>query len=227
MFNLQKSIPLPPIKLERLVKYLTEVVQRSPLPLEELKARGLDFGKGRGDITRFLERLGLVKVVGKNVYPTPASYELLSLHHLLGRAVFHPIFYSYLIQYKLIYNIIKEKNKVELNYLHKELNKHISNISPSSWINDVAFKTLISFGVEIGAFEKRGGEVSFLGDPIALALANAFGGALIGGRPYVGEIPEWLSPCAKPVKPSGVLSIDENCAAQALERRLTALAEQK
>lgn len=219
--HIQRSIPFPPIRLERLVKYLVEAAQRSPLPLEEARERGLDIG--RGDITRFFKRLGLIEVVDGRITPTQAAYELLSLYNLLGNAVFHVVFYSALIQYKLLYDIVREKGEAGLDELRDELNRRMREISPSTWVNDVAFKSLVSFGVDVGAFKRRGRSLQYAGNPISKAIAAAFGGAAIGGSAYVPDIPEWLAHCARRVMPTGVMAVDESCAAKAVEDRLISL----
>jgi hypothetical protein len=68
--TVQRSITFPPIKLKRIDEYVLYVA-RNNASLEELRERGLEIGRGRGDISRFLERLKVVEVVNGVVALTP------------------------------------------------------------------------------------------------------------------------------------------------------------
>jgi len=219
MFHVQRSIPFPPIRLDRLVRYLQAVVQRGSASLEELKEDGLDFGKGKGDITRFLERLGLVAVSDKNVAPTKLAYELLSIYRSIGPAVFHPLFSSALVQYRLLAELVEAMGTATLEELHDALNKRLAEITPSGWINNVAFKSLLAIAVDVGLVRKEGRRVEYLGDPVARAFAG--NGSVIGGVAYMEDVPEWLRACSKPQKPLGIVQLDPECASRALERRFS------
>ncbi|MGC8973940.1 MAG: hypothetical protein ACP5KY_07010 [Thermoproteus sp.] len=221
MFHVQRSIPFPPIRLDRLVKYLQAVVQRGSISLEELKKEGLDFGKGRGDITRFLERLGLVTVSGKNVAPTKLAYEVLSIYRSIGPAVFHPLFNSALPQYRLFAELIESMRTATPEELHGALNKRLSEITPSGWINNVAFKSLLAIAVDIGVVKKEGRYVVYVGDPVARAFAS--NGPVIGGAAYVEDVPEWLRECSKQQRPLGIAQLDPECASRVLERHISSL----
>ncbi|MEZ0248968.1 MAG: hypothetical protein ABWJ97_06815 [Thermoproteus sp.] len=223
MFPLQRSIPFPPIRLERLAKYLQEVVQRGSVELDELKREGVDFGKGKGDITRFLERLGLVSVSGKTAAPTKLAYEVLSMYRIIGNAAFHPLFYAVLLQYRLLSDIMRDLRVASIDELHEALNKRVAEISPSSWINNVAFRSLVAIAVDIGLLGKKGKTLEYLGDPVSRALASAANGALIGKSAYMEEVPEWLKDCVKVRKPLGVVELDPECTSRVLERRILGL----
>lgn len=223
MLHLQRSIPFPPIRLERLVKYLQLVSQRGSSPLEDLRSEGLDFGKGKGDITRFLERLGLVKTSDKSASLTEAAYELLTLYHSLGPAIFHALFYISLVQYKILADILAERKALGLDELYEELNKRIAEISPSSWVNHVAFKSLIAIAQDVGLVEKRGGQVEYRGNPLRKALSETLGGISLGGKVYSDGVPGWLTQCSKAQGPLGVVQIDLECAERSLEEHLANL----
>ncbi len=216
MFPLQRSIPFPPIRLERIERYLQFLVQRGSATIDELKHEQLDFGKGKGDITRFLERLGLVAVSGKTVTPTKTAYDLLTAHKLVGPAAFHPILRAALTQYRILVELIEERRSIKLEELHETLNKRLSEISPSGWVNNVAFKSLVAIAVDVGLAKKDGGFLIYVGDPIARALDER--GAVIGGIAYVDDVPEWLKECTRPQKPLGIAQLDPECASRALER---------
>lgn len=216
MFHLQRSIPFPPIRLERIERYLQFLVQRGSATIDELKEEQLDFGKGKGDITRFLERLGLVAVSGKAVTPTKSAYDLLTAYKLVGPAAFHPVLRAALTQYRILAELLEERRAVKPEELLEALNKRLSEISPSGWVNNVAFKSLVALAVDVGLAKKDGKLLVYAGDPIARALDER--GAVIGGIAYVDDVPEWLRECAKPQKPLGIAQLDPGCASRAIER---------
>lgn len=216
MFHLQRSIPFPPIRLERIVRYLQFLVQRGSVGIDELKNEGLDFGKGKGDITRFLERLGLVVVSEKMAAPTKLTYELLSVYNLIGPAAFHPMLRLALTQYRILAELIEERRVVSQDELHEALNKKLSEISPSGWVNNVAFKSLVAMAIDVGLVKKDGKFLVYVGDPVAKAFAER--STVIGGAAYLDDVPEWLRECAKQQKPLGVVQLDPECASRALER---------
>ena len=47
MFVIQRSIPIPRIKIERILNYIDYVGSRGEVTTEELKNRNLDFGRDK------------------------------------------------------------------------------------------------------------------------------------------------------------------------------------
>ncbi|MFP3491374.1 MAG: hypothetical protein RXN86_01225, partial [Vulcanisaeta sp.] len=62
MLTIQRSIPIPRIGLNKLINYIVFVGENPGINCSAIRDRGLDIGKGRGDITRFFQRIGIVSV---------------------------------------------------------------------------------------------------------------------------------------------------------------------
>ncbi len=59
--TVQRSITFPPIRLRRIDEYVMYIARRNAT-LNDLRESGLEIGRGKGDITRFLERVKVVEV---------------------------------------------------------------------------------------------------------------------------------------------------------------------
>ncbi len=162
MLTIQRSIPIPPVKLEKILNYIKYVCERDGADPEELKKAGLDFGRGIGDITRFLKNIEVVTIVQGKVKICEQSLCKDIENVETFKSKFHKVLYEKLPQYQIIYNIIKEKGKINIEELYTEANIKISEISPSSWINKVAFRTVLTFLTELGLIKKTGNTVEHI-----------------------------------------------------------------
>ncbi|GAB6944616.1 hypothetical protein [Vulcanisaeta sp. JCM 14467] len=164
MLNIQRSIPIPRISLEKLINYMLTVGENPGIDCSTIKERGLDIGKGRGDITRFFQRIGIVEVYGDcNIRLTDAGnalYRALNRDVALSKMLFHLILYRELPHYRLLINTISEEGPVSITELHKLINQRMRELSPTAWLNEVAFKALIGLAVDLGVVEVVNGEVN-------------------------------------------------------------------
>jgi len=170
--ELQRSIPFPRISVGRLINYLKFVVEMGSVSVGELKERRLDFGKGRGDITRFLERLGIIVVNDNNVTCADPCLRLVVLYASIGNPVVHAMLMKRVFQYKLMVKIAEEMGEGSLEDLYNRLSEEVEKISPSTWVNNVAFKTLIGFAKDVGAIDVKNGVFKYLGDPLRNSIVS-------------------------------------------------------
>ncbi len=140
--TVQRSITFPPIKLKRIDEYVLYVA-RNNASLEELRERGLEIGRGRGDISRFLERLKVVEVVNGVVALTPLGRALVSLRELLGPAVYHALFYQGVPQYRLLIDAVRDAGNIGVEELHVAVNDRLSKILPTAVAQQGGVKTLL------------------------------------------------------------------------------------
>lgn len=151
MLNIQRSIPIPRISLEKLVNYILTVGDNPGISCSALKDKGLEIGKGGrgGDITRFFQRIGgVVEVYGGDcsVRLTDvgnALYMALNRDVALSKMLFHLILYKELPHYRLLINLISEEGPLSITELHRLINQRIRELSPTAWLNEVAFKAII------------------------------------------------------------------------------------
>ncbi|WP_243669099.1 hypothetical protein [Vulcanisaeta sp. JCM 16161] len=127
MLNIQRSIPIPRISLEKLINYILVVGENPGINCSAIKDRGLDIGKGRGDITRFFQRIGLVEVYGDcNIRLTDTGntlYRALNRDLALSKMLLHLILYKELPHYRLLINLISEEGPINIAELHKLINQ--------------------------------------------------------------------------------------------------------
>jgi len=164
MLTTQRSIPIPPVKIERILAYLKHICEKGEATPDELKKLGLDFGRGVGDITRFLRNIRVITVSQGKVKICEEDSEKIckSINNMSAfRKVMHQILYERLVQYKIACDIIRELGKVNIDELYQELNNRISEISPSSWVNKVAFRTIITFLTDLGIAKKSGNTIEY------------------------------------------------------------------
>lgn len=213
----QRSVTFPPIKLKRIDEYIKFVATRQPTP-SELREVGIEIGRGRGDITRFLERLGVVEQAQGRVALTPLGRHLASLREALGVAVYHALFFQRLPQYRVMVEAVAEGREGDLETLFKTVNTKLSAISPSVWINKVAFKTLIQIGEDVGVLEKQGSLYRYLGDPVERALVEYHekSGVKIGYYYYVPADKLIVPNCGKPEPPNSLYRVEILCVLESI-----------
>ncbi|MFB6470976.1 MAG: hypothetical protein TU36_007085 [Vulcanisaeta sp. AZ3] len=78
----------------------------------------------------------------------------------LAKTLMHLIFYNEIPHYKLLIITVSERDLISLNELHEEVNHRIRELSPTAWLNDVAFKTLIGLAVDLDVIKVEDGKVS-------------------------------------------------------------------
>ncbi|WP_054857983.1 hypothetical protein [Vulcanisaeta sp. JCM 16159] len=122
MLNIQRSIPIPRISLEKLINYILSIGENPGIDCSTLKDRGLDIGKGRGDITRFFQRIGVIEVYGDcNIRLTDTGnmlYRALNMDLTLSKMLFHLILYRELPHYRLLINLISEEGpRVSMSFI--------------------------------------------------------------------------------------------------------------
>ncbi|WP_054854213.1 hypothetical protein [Vulcanisaeta distributa] len=205
MLNIQRSIPIPRISLEKLINYILSIGENPGIDCSTLKDRGgLDIGKGRGDITRFFQRIGgVVEVYGGdcNIRLTDTGnmlYRALNRDLTLSKMLFHLILYRELPHYRLLINLISEEGPTSVTELHRLINQKMRELSPTAWLNEVAFKAIIGLAVDLGVVEiTNGGEVSIR---------------------YTASISECIRKAMAPIGSQKVLRLDDldNCIKQLL-----------
>jgi hypothetical protein len=198
--------------LKRIDEYVMYIARNNP-SLDELKEKGLEIGRGKGDITRFLERLRVVEVSNGLVVLTAVGRTLVSLREWLGPAVYHALFYQRVPQYRLLIDIAREKRSIDLEELYVAVNDRLSHISPSAWINKVAFKTLLQIAEDLGVLRRQNGVYNFLEDPITSAVQEYYTqhGVRIGQSFYVTQDKVTVRECGKEEPPHGLYRVDISC----------------
>ena len=209
--TVQRSITFPPIRLRRIDEYVMYIARRNAT-LNDLRESGLEIGRGKGDITRFLERLKVVEVVNGVVVLTTLGKTLVSLREWLGHAVYHPLLYQRVPQYKLLIDVVRERN-IGIEELHAAVNDRLLKISPTAWLNKVAFKTLLQIAEDLGAVDKQGGVYVFLGDPLVNAVTEYHMkyGVKIGQSFYITRDKVFIRECGKEEPPSNLYKVDLDC----------------
>ena len=166
MLILQRSLPIPRIKIEKIINYVLHLCSINECTYDELKLKGLDFGKGKGDITRFLNRINIVETTDSKVKLTELGMKLCTLLRKSGflrNYILHSIFKKYVPQYELVLSVIQELQEVVEDELYNKVNEKIKSISPSAWINKVAFKTIIGFLEDLEVIRRKGKLIKFIG----------------------------------------------------------------
>jgi len=218
VLSIQRSITFPPIKLDRILAYLENVVEKK-LDVRQLKELGLDIGRGKGDVTRFLERIGIVQT-SERVELTKRGLEVYSLIRQFDKSILHIVFYNTIIQYKIFIDIIKKYNNTNLEDIYNFINMELNKISPTAWLNKVAFKTLVALALDLGVVAKEGGSLIYAGDPVERSVLKFFDerGVKIGDYYYVDvyHVRNPVDKCAEVQRPQNVAKLDIKCAVSAL-----------
>jgi len=193
-----RSIPFPPISLRKILDYLRYVGERGVVAVLELRSRGLDIGKGRGDITRFLAWLGMISVVDGSVSLTSRGRALLELSVSLGLSAFHAPLYSIVEPYRKLIDSVADNGRVPLSDVEHLL----------SDLNSVARKTVIRFGIDVGAISVDGSSIIYVGDPIHSSVSKC-----LGDSPTISDIPRCI-----PVDVDGCISVVSRVASTSVIR---------
>ncbi len=162
--TVQRSIPFPRISLSRLINYLTYIKDNGIASINDLKESGLDFGKGKGDITRFFEKLGLVSTHGNSVSLTSRGEELVNNIKEHGIMAFHEYLVSELPQYRLLIEVLRELGKAKEDDVLRELNRRIELESPAAWVNKVALRSMLGLLQDIGIVIRVNGLITYVGN---------------------------------------------------------------
>lgn len=210
--TLQRSITFPPIRLKKIDDYVIYITTHE-VSLEELKERGFDIGKGKGDITRFLERLKIVEVLNGSVRLTALGRRFVTLKEILGLSIYHALFFQRVPQYRLLVEILKEVREVRREDLYNLVNDRISKISPTAWVNKVAFKTLLQIAEDLNVAKRNGNIYSFLEDPVERSVIEYYKryGVKIGQSFYVRPDAVIIKECGKEEPPYGLYRVDAVC----------------
>lgn len=210
--TVQRSITFPPIKLRRIDAYVMYIARKNA-SLDELRESGLEIGRGKGDITRFLERLRVVEVINGAVTLSALGKTLVSYREWLGPAVYHALLYQRVPQYRLLIDAVKEMGGVGSEALHTAVNDRLSRISPTAWLNKVAFKTLLQIAEDLGAVERQNGMYNFLGDPVAKAVLEYYTkhGVKVGQSFYIQQDRVVVGECGKEEPPHNLYKVDVDC----------------
>ncbi len=215
MLRIQRSIPIPRVKLERLIAYILYLGDTGEAAPDELKRLKLDFGRGKGDITRFFERLGIVGCSNGRVRLTEVGvsiYNAFKTDVVRGRALLHVLLYGELPHYKALIDIVYEKRVVDIGELKMLINEELKKYSPTAWINDVAFKTVLGMAVDLEAIEIEGNIVrARFAIPIEKCINEAI--ADIHGRRVlkVAELEKCLSKFYINIDVNKLLTLIGNC----------------
>ncbi|MGC9049765.1 hypothetical protein [Pyrobaculum sp.] len=212
VITVQRSITFPPIRLRRIDEYVAYVAKHTPT-LDELREVGLEIGRGRGDITRFLERIKVVEVSNGRAALTALGRQLVSLREILGVAVYHALFFQRVPQYRLLVEVLADLNEGDFDGLHKAVNDRLSGISPSAWLNKVAFKTILQIAEDVGAVERDNGVYRRRGDPVEVAVVDYHTrhGVKIGESYYVSADRAIYRECGRQMQPHGLYGVDVAC----------------
>lgn len=162
---IQRSIPFPRIRVGKLIDYLATIHREGSVSLSELKNRGLDFGKGRGDLTRFFEKLGLVKVNDGAVSLTEEGKALVSKIDVHGARAIHEYLINELPQYKVVIDVLRDFRALSEEELYAEVNRRISAESPSAWVNKVAIRSMLGIMRDVGVISKINGKYVYVDSP--------------------------------------------------------------
>ncbi len=164
----QKSIPFPPIKLDRILRYLTYVNGRGEVSVEELKRLNIDFGRGRGDITRFLNSIGLIELRNNKVKLTGKG-RILSRYCRESNCstMFKILFNNYLcdrvLSYRVLRDVVEKIKVVDIEELYNKLNLHIRKVVPNAWINKVAYRSLLTIMINLELIERVNKQIVYIG----------------------------------------------------------------
>jgi hypothetical protein len=162
--TLQRSIPFPRIGVNKLIGYLTYIKDRGPVDINKLKEAGLDFGKGKGDITRFFEKLGIVTVQGNLVSLTEEGERLVNGIREHGVRILHEYLFNELPQYRLLMDVLRELGSASEDKLLDNLNKRLANESPAAWVNRVALRSMLGILQDLGIVTKINKTITYNGD---------------------------------------------------------------
>ncbi len=163
---IQRSIPFPPIRIEKIITYLKYVYDKDIVNTEELKKNNIDFGRGRGDITRFLNSINIVELEGSKVRLSKIGKILVEIYNnskIMFKILLNNYLYDRVIQYRILIDILRENSKIDIETLYRKVNENIKHISPSTWINKVAYRTLINFSIDLEVIKKDGKYLTYLG----------------------------------------------------------------
>jgi len=161
MYTLLRSIPIPRISLDRIVSYLKYVCEKGSATCAELKDNKLDFGRGIGDITRFLRSLGLVEVEQERVRIADERVCKLIKSVKTAKLLLHSILYTRLLQYKVALDILRECRCMKLDEFHSKINEKLAEYSPNTWLNNVTFKTVVGFLEDLGFARRQGSQIVY------------------------------------------------------------------
>ncbi|MEM1598090.1 MAG: hypothetical protein QW598_02795 [Pyrobaculum sp.] len=209
---IQRSITFPPIRIDKIDEYVVYVAKHRPT-INMLREGGLEIGRGRGDITRFFERLGVVETRGEVVELTPLGRQLVTFREAVGIAVYHALFYQRAPQYRLLVDLIREVGAVDQQQLYEKANISLRQVSPTAWINKVAFRTLLQIAADLRAVEKDGAIYKWAADPLEEAIRNYLSkvGVKIGSSYYVTFDKVIVKECAKTEPPHNLFRVDAEC----------------
>lgn len=209
---IQRSITFPPIRIAKIDKYVVYVAKHRPTT-NTLREVGLEIGRGRGDITRFFERLGIVNVRGEVVELTPLGQYLVTFREVLGLAVYHALFYQRTPQYRILVDLVRERGAVDQQQLYEQANLRLGHISPTAWINKVAFRTLLQIATDLRAVEKDGAIYKWVADPLEEAIRNYMlkTGVKIGNNYYMSFDKVIIKECVKAEPPHNLFRVDMEC----------------
>ncbi|MEZ0318725.1 MAG: hypothetical protein ABWK05_01850 [Pyrobaculum sp.] len=209
---IQRSITFPPIRISRIDEYVVYVAKHRPT-INILREEGLEIGRGRGDITRFFERLGVVETRGEAVELTSLGKQLMTFREALGSAVYHALFYQRIPQYRILIDLIKKSGAVDQQQLYDQANLSLRQISPTAWINKVAFRTLLQIAADLRAVKKESVIYKWAADPLEEAIQNYLlkVGVKIGNNYYVSFDKVIVKECAKIEMPHNLFRVDAEC----------------
>ncbi len=161
--NVQRSIPFPRVSLNRLLTYIEVVGDNyGSLSKDDVKNKGLDIGKGKGDITRFFLRIGIIQENGNTIELTQNGWSIYnSIKMGTGSKQLHSYLLNVLPQYKLLIDILLKNGSINEDELFDSLNEEIRRLSPSSWINKVAFKALLGLLMDAHIIIKVGKMINY------------------------------------------------------------------
>ncbi|MGC8606031.1 MAG: hypothetical protein ACP5GZ_01255 [Vulcanisaeta sp.] len=163
MLNIQRSIPIPRIGLEKLVNYILAIGENPGINCAAIKDKGLDIGKGRGDITRFFQRIGIIEVYGNcNIKLTNIGnvvYRALNEDLTLAKMLLHLILYRELPHYRLLIDLISDNRSISVSELHELINQKMRELSPTAWLNEVAFKAIIGLATDLEVVNVENGRI--------------------------------------------------------------------
>ncbi len=195
--NVQRSVPFPRVSLSKLLAYIEALGSNyGVLTRDEVRERGLDIGKGKGDITRFFLRMELVREGKDGIELTQHGWVIYDAIRM-GEGVkqLHSYLASMLPQYKLLMDILISRGPLDEDSLFNELNEEIRKISPSSWVNKVAFKALLGLLIDANLAVKTGRVVRYInGDPTVRISACIDNNAVRLGDYYLISVNK-LSKC--------------------------------
>jgi hypothetical protein len=164
MLTIQRSIPIPRIGLSKLINYILFVGENPGVNCSTVRSNGLDIGKGRGDITRFFERIGIITVDDEcNIELTEMGrvlFNALNTDLYLAKILMHLLLYSELPHYRLLIDTVSKEGSMDIKELRDRVNQRMRELSPTAWLNDVAFKALIGLAVDLDVIEVVGDRVS-------------------------------------------------------------------